>query len=609
MVHAMKVSDLIAQTLVQHGVRHVFMVTGGGAMHLNDSIAYQAGITPVFCHHEQACAMAAEGYSRIHNTLGVINVTTGPGGINALNGVFGAWTDSIPMLILSGQVKRETTLTHHGLVGHLRQLGDQEVDIASMVQGICKGVFSVHQPDTILEILEEAIHLSQTGRPGPVWIDIPIDVQAALVETATLKRFQIQTTPKPNHRNALDRLFQALQSSQRPVLFLGNGVRLSKAHEDIIPFLERLGIPVVTAFNAHDLLASHHPLYAGRPGTIGTRPGNFVVQQADLLIVLGCRLNIRQVSYNYPTFAKHARIFQIDIDPAELDKPLVQANVKICMDALDFVQQFQAILKAKHWDPSSPIKAWVLWAQQKQQRYPAVLAHMKTQANGVFNPYYFLDTLIRKATPRDTLVCANATACVVSFQVAHLQYGTRLFSNSGSASMGFDLPAAIGAAFADRNRRVICLAGDGSLQMNIQELQTLVHYQLPIKLIVLNNQGYLSMRLTQDNFFKRRVGEGRASGVSFPDFVAVAQAYGLAASRLEANPENPQAFIDTLDAFLATDHPEVLEVMLDPNQPFEPKLSAKPLPNGSIVSPELDDMFPFLSAEELSENRQVPLEI
>lgn len=592
----MRVSEYIAQQLADFGVRHVFMVTGGGSMFMNYAIGSHPNLKTIFNHHEQACAMAAEGYARIRNTPGVINVTTGPGGVNALNGVYGAYTDSIPMLILSGQVKRETYLRSYDLP-NLRQLGDQEVDIISMVRGITKYAVTVFNPHEIRYHLEKAWHLAQSGRPGPVWLDIPIDVQSSPVEAGSLRGFDPAETDQPIDPQALSRqvgqTLTRIRAAQRPVILAGSGVRLAGAVDLFNEVIHKLGIPVTTGWT-HDLIDSNDPFFCGRPGTIGTRPGNFAVQNADVLLVLGSRLNIRQTGYAFKSFARAAHKIWVDVDPAELKRPTVRPDTAILADAKVFLTEINRQLDESKWN-GNQFSGWLAWCKERVKRYPAV-SEAQRQFTGKINPYHFIETLFKQLDEQDVVVTGNASACILSFQAAQLKRGQRLFSNSGSASMGYDLPAAIGAAVA-HGRRVICLAGDGSLQMNIQELQTVVQNGLPLKIIVLNNDGYLSIRTSQKNFFGGTIGESQASGVSFPDYVKLAEAYGIPACRIAE-----AGFVPALREALDAPGPALLEVMLDPAQGFEPRQSSRQLPDGRIVSAPLEDMFPFLERDELREN-------
>ena len=592
------VAAYLAQRLAAQGSRHAFLVTGGGAMFLNDALSHCPDLTPVFFHHEQAAAMAAEAYARIAEAPPVLNVTTGPGGINALNGVFGAWTDSVPMIVISGQVKRATCLATTPVPG-LRQLGDQEGEIVPMVRGITKYAAVVERAEDIAWHLDQALHLASSGRPGPAWLDIPIDVQSAPVDPAGLRRFvPPQSVGEPAFAEQIGAIKDRLGAARRPVILAGTGVRAAHALAEFETIIRRLEIPVTTAWT-HDLIASDDPLFCGRPGTIGTRAGNFTLQNADLLLILGSRLNIRQISYNWPAFAPRAFKIQVDIDAAEFAKPTVKPDMAVTADLKPFLAALGRRLET--WSPPPAHAEWLAWCRQRVARYPSVQPRQR-EFTGKINPYHFVEQLFARLDGDDIIACGNATATIVPFQAGHIKRGMRMFSNSGSASMGYDLPAAVGAWFgavAARGvqRRVICLAGDGSLMMNLQELQTIAHHRLPIKIFVLNNRGYLSIRTSQANFFGRRAGEGPDSGVSFPDFVAVAKAFGIAARRL-ADADFPKQLRGILDA----PGPCLCDVVLDDSQGFEPRVSSRKLADGTIVSPPLEDMFPFLDREELASN-------
>jgi acetolactate synthase I/II/III large subunit len=598
-----RLTDYVAQTLADKGVRHVFMITGGGAMHLNDSLGHEPRLSVICNHHEQASAMAAEGYARVTNRLAVVNVTSGPGGINALNGVFGAWVDSIPMLVISGQVKRETLMATYSLPG-LRQIGDQEADIIGMVKGITKYSVLVTDPVMIRYHLDKAVHLATSGRPGPCWLDIPIDVQASRIDPAGLPAYD-PAEDEPGcplgHLPSLCRdIVVRLQAAKRPVILAGKGIRLADALEPFEKVIRKLKIPVATAWTALDLMASDDPLYCGRPGDVGDRAGNFCVQNSDVLLAIGSRLNIRQVSHNWGSFARCAYKISVDADPAELNKPTVKPDLPVHCDARIFLEELDRQIGAAGF-VAGRHAGWLAWCKERMARYPVVLPRHRVFKGRFINPYHFVDRLFGHLAADDVVVCANGAANVVTFQAAPLRKGQRLWANTGCASMGYDLPAAIGAAVARGNKRVICLAGDGSLQQNIQELQTIRHHQWPIKIFVLNNGGYLSIRTTQGSYFNRFVGESPRSGVSFPDIIGVARAYGLPAYRAEG-----KDFETVIDEALGAPGPALCEVMLDPSQSFEPKLSSKVLPDGSMISSPLEDMYPFLEKKELEENLLIP---
>ncbi len=594
-----RLADYIFQTLADRGVRHIFLVTGGGAMHLNDAIAHESRLRYICNHHEQASAIAAEAYARVSGRIGVVNVTAGPGGINALNGVFGAFTDSIPLLVLSGQTKRETCMASYNLPG-LRQLGDQEVDIVSMVKPITKYAKLVLDPNSIRLELEKALHLAASGRPGPCWLDIPVDVQSAMIEPNELDGYTPEMEPQtPDLATKCQTIINRIQKAERPVLLVGTGVRIAGAIDILENLAAQLAIPVVTAW-IPDLITSDNPHYCGRQGTIGTRAGNFAVQNSDLLLIVGSRMAIRQVSYNWKSFAREAYKIQVDVDPAELNKPTGVADETLCCEAKTFLTELAAQLAASQFKPGRH-QTWLAWCRERVQKHPAVLPRQRSTVNGI-NPYYFVEALFEQLGEGDVVACGDATACITSFQAAKIKPEQQVFSNSGCASMGYDLPAAVGAAVAREGKRVICLAGDGSIMMNLQELQTVAHYKLPIVIFVLNNNGYLSIRSTQSAFFGRLMGESPDTGVSFPDFSKLAEAHGLPAIRLQDD-----NFKEQIAQALSKGGPILCEVMLDSTQGFEPKLSSRKLPDGRLVTAPLEDMAPFLDRAELRANMLVPL--
>ncbi len=593
-----KVSDFIAAFLADQGLQHVFMLTGGGAMHLNDSFGRHPGLEKVYNHHEQASAMAADSYARISQAIPIVNVTTGPGGINTLNGVFGAWVDSLPMLIVSGQVKFETTVDSTHL--SLRQLGDQECRIIEMVKGITKYAVMVTEPRDIKYHLQKALFLTKTGRPGPVWLDIPMNVQGSMIDPEDLHAFDpeqeglLAAVPSADAA-MIAKIYATLHTAQRPVIFAGAGVRVSGAYAPFLDLIERLNIPTVCGWNTYDMVGNDHPCYAGRPASLGDRAGNFTVQNADVLLVLGSRLNIRQISYNWDAFARYAHIIMVDIDAAELDKPTLKIDQKVQADLAEFIPQ---MLKYAQTQTLADHSQWLAWCRARVEKYPTVLPEYWTIQDKV-NPYCFMQRLSEHLPQDQIIVSGDGTACVVAFQSMILKAGQRLYTNSGCASMGYDLPGAIGACVASGRREIVCLAGDGSIMQNIQELATIAFNQYPIKIFILNNNGYHSIRQTQQNFFGQPlIGVGPDSGLGFPDFEKLVAGFGLPYIRCQQHEE----LTEQIEATLRHTGPVVCEVFIDLEQVFAPKLSSRRLEDGRMVTSPMEDMAPFLSREELQEN-------
>lgn len=623
----MRFADYLAQRLAREGLSHVFLVTGGGAMHLNDALTRNAAFKVVCFHHEQAAAMAAEGFARLSGVPCVLNVTTGPGGINALVGVFGAYVDSIPMFIVSGQVKLSTCMSSYPHLA-LRQLGDQEVDISKMVKGIVKYVRTVRSPSEATVAVERALYLMRSGRPGPVWIDIPIDVQSAQIDEEELNGLVFRESSTdldvklahddgchPNtqleisakrplsrslHLDAQD-LARRIRAAKRPVVLVGTGINTDLAKREFACLLNSIDAPVVTGWNALDLVSTAHPNFCGRPGTVGDRAGNFVVQSADLLVVLGCRLNVRQISYNWKSFAKNAFIVMVDIDAAELEKPILTLGMKIQAKVEDFLpllnQSLGRFENAAH-------RAFLAWAREKAGRYPVNPA-MDEAHKRPLNPYAFLFRLTKRLPEGAVIVTGNGAACVMTFQVAEVKRAQRYIANSGCASMGYDLPAAIGCAISmPKGAGVVCIAGDGSIMMNLQELQTLVSYQLNVKVFILNNGGYLSIRQSQQAYFPDNIfGTGNGDGLEIPKFEKIAAAFGIDYLPIrELEDLDGAQFTNALDSRQAA----IIEVFVNPAQGFEPKLASRVNSDGTMSSPELDDMAPFLERSELQQSRVTP---
>lgn len=592
----LNVSDQIARYLKKNSVEQIFTVTGGGAMFLNKAFHDTFGSNICYMHHEQACAMAAEGYARIKNKPAVVNVTSGPGGINALNGVFGAFTDSIPMIIISGQVKNETLVRSYP-DKNLRQLGDQEANIGSIVKPICKYVVAIKEASELEIELPKAIFYSMNGRPGPVWIDIPSDIQMKKEKINFKSYKKTKKINKEKYKKTFERFSTLLDESKKPLILAGTGVRLSSTVKELNNFAKKFDIPIATAWT-HDLIESDSKYFAGRPGTIGTRPGNFCLQNADLVIVLGSRLNIRQTGFNFSGFAKNAKIVHVDIDKSELNKFYLNTFMKLNLDLRDFFKLSNSYLKNKDKKKNSQ---WISWCNSIGNKYSIKQENFVHDKKGLLNPYKAMIRISDFLIEGDKIVCGNASACIIPFQSLEIKKNQRLISNSGSASMGYDLPSAIGVAIADQNKndsRIICFAGDGSMQMNIQELQTLRSMNLNLKIFLINNNGYLSIKSTHKNFFGTVFGSDPESGIEFPDFSKVSRAYGISTYKISSYKS-----LEKLSDILKIKEPALIELMIDTEQEFCPKLKSRMDSNGNFITPELDDMFPFLSSEELAKIR------
>lgn len=592
-----KVSDYIAEFLTENGITDCFTVVGGGAMHLNDSFGHCKKLNCTYNHHEQACAIAAEAYYRIHNKLALCCVTTGPGGTNAITGVVGAWLDSIPMIVISGQVRFDTTARSTGLP--IRAMGDQEFDICQSVSCMTKYCKMVTNPLEIKYHLQKALYLAKEGRPGPSWIDVPLNIQGAYIETDELKKEYVPPTEDYKAAdNDIDNIIELLKNAERPAIIAGSAIRTSGAYGQFSKLVEKLGVPVTTCWNSIDLIENENPLYVGRGGIMGDRAGNFAVQNSDLVLSLGSRLSIRQVGYNYKTWARQAKVIVVDIDEAELKKPTLHVDLPVCADVKSVIEK----LNEKCDCPLSDYSKWVEKCSVWKEKYPVVLEKHINDTDKV-NVYAFIKALSDSISDNAITVVGNGSACVAGSHGYKIKKNSRFIINSAIASMGYDLPAAIGAAKAS-GEEIICISGDGSIQMNLQELQTIKTNALPIKIFVINNAGYHSIRQTQANLFNSQfVGIGPQSGdLEFPSMEKLAAAYGIKYMSCSDN-KKINSFVESA---LQQKSALIAEVFVGTKQNFEPKSSAKRLPDGTLVSPPLEDMSPFLSDEEMDENMIIP---
>ena len=593
-----RVADYIADFVANLGVQHVFLVPGGGAMHLVDAMGKNQRITAIPCLHEQACAISAEAYSRINENLGVAVVTTGPGATNAITGVAGAWIESVPLLVISGQVKRSDMLDG----SPLRQKGVQEVDIISMVKSITKYAVIIRQPEDIRRELEKAVHLARSGRQGPVWIDVPLDVQGAPVDSASLSGMD-DLPHEESYPMAEDmkQLFALLGRAERPLILAGHGIRLAGAAKRFREIVEYLGIPVVTTWNALDLLPYDHPLLVGRPGVVALRAPNFAVQNCDLLITIGSRLDNIITAYNPRGFARGAKKVVVDVDYHEIEKLDMDLELSLVTDAGTFLKAFQAEA-ATH--PSLDFTPWRERCADWKLRY-SISTEMSFPVEGPVSHFQFIDKL-SDAIPPDTLIVTGSSGLAVEvfYTVFRNKPGQRVFLTSGLGSMGYGLPAAIGACFANGGRPMVAIESDGSLQMNIQELATLKAFNLPICLIIMNNNGYASIRNTMRNYFSGRyVGTGPEAGLWLPDLEEVASTYHLPFRRISDASELESG----LEEIMAAPRPIIVDMRLVPNEALAPKVAALPQPDGSIISMPMEDMSPLLSLKKLQAEMIVPL--
>ncbi len=603
-----RLADYVADFLAAHGVTDCFSVVGGGAMHLNDALGHHEKLKVTYNHHEQACAIAAEAYARLENKIAAVCVTTGPGGTNALTGVVGGWLDSIPMLVISGQVRYDTTARYalSAAGAAVRAMGDQEYDIVKSVEPMTKYATMIEEPTNIRYALEKAWHLATTGRPGPCWVDIPVNYQGCFIETDDLPGYDPAEDdaklPPPVGDDVIRTVLEKIKNAKRPVFHAGYGIRLSGGYAAFREVAEKLNIPIVTYWNAVDLIEDDNPLYCGRAGNMGDRPGNWAIQNADLILAVGTRISIRQVGYNWKTWARAAEVIMVDVDAGELKKPTLHVEMPIHADAKDFLTK----LSAAATYPVSRADNWLSICQGWKKDYPAVLPRQWEENGKTANVYAFVRYLSSRLPENSLTAVSNGACCVVGNQAYVIQKGSRMANNSAIASMGYGLPAAIGTCIGGGRRNTICLEGDGSIMMNLQELQTILTNRLPIKIFLINNNGYHSIRITQTNLFGHhtKVGIGEESGdLSFPQFEKIAKAFGYTYFSAHSNAEMKRV----VDEVLSLDGPVFCEIFTDTAQVWEPKSSTKRLSDGTLVSPPLEDLAPFLPREELRKIMQIPL--
>lgn len=598
----MKLSDFVASFIAKQNVRHVFLLPGGGNMHLIDSVGKEPGLTSVACLHEQAAAIAADGYAQASGNLGVALVTTGPGGTNAITGVAGAWVDSNPLMILSGQVKRPDLKPDQ----RMRMLGFQEINIVTIVSSIAKYAVTITEPADVLYHLEKAVYLAKSGRQGPVWLDFPLDVQAAEIDVAQLRKFnpdELTPIPHSDIKEAVRKTLAILSTSKRPVLLAGNGIRLSKSESLFTQIIEKLKLPVLTTWKACDLLPEEHPYFYGRPGTVAQRGANFIQQNSDCIISVGSRLDFGQIGYAQETFARGAKKIIVDIDELEFGKFRFTVDVKVTADAADFLKELDQQLSAITFPD------WQEWRDKCaywKQRYPVVLPEYREKKDYV-STYVLVDEISKQLNEKDVLVPGSSgSGADITSQSFRVKKGQRVLNSPGLGSMGFGVPQTIGACLAKDQRRTVCLNGDGGFQLNIQELETIKRLNLPIKFFYLNNQGYLSIKNTQVNYFNGRlVATDASSGLTLPDIQKISNAYGIPSNRINTHDELTKGVEEALKG----PGPFICEVMIDPNEQVAPKVKSMLGAQGKMISKPLEDLAPFLDRKEFLENMIVaPLE-
>jgi acetolactate synthase I/II/III large subunit len=593
-----RVSDYIAQFVAKQ-VKDVFMLSGGGIMFLTDGIVCNPDLNPICFLHEQAASMAMDAYSRVTENFAVGYFTTGPGATNTITGLAGAWLDSVPCMFISGQVKQKDTLSNAGIDG-IRQIGVQEIDIIPIVKSLTKYAVMITDPMHIRYHLEKAVWISKEGRPGPVWIDIPLDIQSAYIDILAMEGFKPPVIKDATmdfafiryHQNII--LTKLILSSHRPVILAGHGVRLAGSIEQLLTFAKVSNIPIVTTYLGVDLIDTQSPNYIGRVGIKGDRAGNLAVQNADLLIVIGASLPVAETGYDINQFAPKANIIINDIDCSSHRKNMRTVPTLFECDAKVFLYELSNIIEKNKIQYPTWLARCISW----REKYPSCLPEYADRRDKV-SIHYFINKLCRKLDSTDIIVTETGSASFAGSQSVHIKQGMRYIVSGGLSTMGFSIPASIGASIATGNKRVICITGDGSFQLNFQELQTIIHYNLPVKIFVINNEGYLTIRTTQKKLFNGRfIGEGKTSGVTFPDLVGIATAYKIPFYKISNNVQMDQ----TIDMVLQCSGPVICEVMTPPDQDITPTTSSMKMSDGTMISKPIEDMYPFIPRKEFEDS-------
>lgn len=587
----MRVADYIMERLARLGVRHVYFLPGGGAMHLNDALGRHPELEPILCLHEQAAGIAAEAASKVTGLPSACLTTCGPGATNTITAVLGAWLDSTPVFFISGQVKSADLKGHSGL----RMLGVQEADIVSMVKPITKKAITLLNPESIAEVFDELEYAALSGRRGPVWLDIPLDLQAALIEPDKLKRACLpENNDKQNFKDIVQKTIELLKNSARPGIIAGHGIRMSGAVEVFRDLIEKVGAPVMPTWLAIDLIEDEHPLYGGRPGSIAPRWANFTLQNCDLLIVLGSRLDMALTAYNHENFAPHAKKIIVDIDLAEIEKLQMDITLPVVADVKEYISALNVALSLQKLPDYSSWREKIQWWRKQ---YPLLQPEHTDDVNGV-SMYYFTDVLSTLLQEGDVIAPGSSGFASELFLLnLRLKKGQRCFHNRGTGSMGFGIPSAIGACLASGRKQTICVEGDGGIQLNIQELATLSAHDLPVKCFVINNNGYASIRASQNNHFNLLVGADKSSGMKLPDLESLASSYGVCYMRIESHTD----IRENIKSVLHKEGPVLCEVLVYADEPRIPRVMTTIDVTGKMITGQLENLFPFLSEDELLE--------
>lgn len=599
-----KLSDYIVSFLEKKGLKHIFMLVGGGSMHLNNSIGESKNIEYICNLNEQSVAISAEAYSKYNQNFGVAMVTSGPGSTNTITGVSSAWCDSVPVLFISGQVKKEDLIGNSGL----RMSGYQEADISKIVKSITKYSLTITEPEKIKYHLEKAFYLMLNGRPGPVWLDIPFDVQSAKIDETKLigfdpKEMIIEEIDQKDLKEKVSQTLKLLKNAKRPVLILGNGIRLSKSMDELDSLLKKLKIPLLTTWGAIDFIEEDHPLFFGRPNILGgNRAASFIMQNSDVLLTIGARLGVQTIGYKHEAFARNSKHIMVDIDENELNKNKLNPYLKINSSAKNFIDLLNIEIK----EELVCDQEWINWCKIRKDKYPIILPEYSKEKNNV-NVYAFLEILSKELSSEDIISpSSSGSAYVLTSQAFKIKKGQRFLTSRSVASMGWGLASSIGACIASGGKRTICIEGDGSIQMNLQELQTIISKNLPIKIFVLNNGGYLTIKNTQESFFKGNyVGSNKESSLFLPNLTKIAKANGFHTEEIKNNSE----LNEKIKKVLEMKGPVFCEIFMNPNQKVIPKLAAKIKSDGTIIPLPIEDLTPLLDREEFKKNMIIaPLE-